>query len=77
VTDAYPLLLKLTLQRDIHLESFIILNSILKFVPMWNKKITDTFRWPDFEMMCRKYTPFLQFDTTKFKKILKDQLATC
>lgn len=77
VSDAYPPLLKLTLQKDVHLETFIILDSILKFVPVWNKKITDTFRWPDFALLCKKYKPFLLFDETKFRKLLKEQLATC
>jgi hypothetical protein len=75
--NTYPPLLKMTFQKDVHLETFIILDSILKFVPIWNKKINDTFRWPDFSLTCKKYTPFLSFETFKFRKILKEQIATC
>jgi len=75
--NTYPPLLKMTFQKDVHLETFIILDSILKFVPIWNKKITDTFRWPDFALMCKKYKPFLSLETFKFRKILKEQIATC
>lgn len=73
----YPPLLKMVFQKEINLESLIILDSILKFFPLWKNKITDTFRWPDFALMCQKYKPFLQFDLHKFRKLLKEQIATC
>lgn len=74
-SDEYPSLLRMTLQKDISLETFIILDSILNFVPIWNKKIDDTFLWPNFMLLCKKYKPFLQFDISKFRNILKQELA--
>ena len=72
VTDGdYPVLLTKALRKEISIETFLILNKILGFFPMWNKKITDTIRWPDFRRKCEKYTAFLPQDVVKFKMILK------
>lgn len=75
ITDGdYPKLLIMTLQRDIHLETLVIMNSIMNFLPMWDKKITDTIRYPEFSRKVKKYTPFLQFDKEKFKNIIMKEL---
>jgi len=72
VTDGdYPVLLTKALRKEISIETLLILNKILGFFPMWNKKITDTIRWPDFRRKCEKYTAFLPQDVVKFKMILK------
>lgn len=73
----YPLLLSKTLQKDINLETLIILNGILNFFPMWNRKINDTIRWPEFQMMCLKYEPFIGYDKQKCRSILKECIYTC
>ena len=75
ITDGdYPKLLIMTLQKDIHLETLVIMNSIMNFLPMWDKKITDTIRYPEFSRKVKKYTPFLQFDKEKFKSIIMKEL---
>jgi hypothetical protein len=70
----YPVLLTLTLQKTTQIESLCLLNSILKFLPMWDKKINDTIRWPQYKRKIVKYTPFIEFDSTRFKMILKKVL---
>jgi hypothetical protein len=67
----YPVLLTKTLRKEISPETLIILNRILNFLPMWNKKISDTIRWPDYEMKLTKYAAFLMLDDVKYKLILK------
>jgi hypothetical protein len=75
MTDGdYPKLLTMTLQKDIHLETLVIMNSIMNFLPMWDKKITDTIRYPEFSRKVKKYAPFLQFDKEKFKNIIMKEL---
>jgi hypothetical protein len=64
----------MTLQKDIHLETLVIMNSIMNFLPMWDKKITDTIRYPEFSRKVKKYVPFLQFDKEKFKNIIMKEL---
>lgn len=67
----YPKLLTSALQKNIEIETLCILNDILNFIPMWNKKIADTIRWPDYRRKLLKYSPFLKYDKTKFKILLK------
>jgi hypothetical protein len=42
---------------------------------MWNKKIEDDIIWPTMSMKCEKYLPFVQYDKSKFKTILKESIA--
>lgn len=74
VIDDYPKLLTMMLHSDIKLETVCILNSLLNFFPMWNKKITDTIRWPQISKKCLKYTPFIQFDKQKMKTLLMEKM---
>lgn len=67
----YPVLLTMTLQKQIEIETLCILNRLLKFLPMWSRKITDTIRWPQYQRKILKYTPFIPVDDTKYKLILK------
>jgi hypothetical protein len=71
VDGDYPVLLTYTLQRETKIETLCILNSILGFLPMWDKKITDTIRWPNLKRKIVKYTAFLPKDVVKYKLILK------
>lgn len=70
----YPTLLTMTLQKDVEFETLCILNRMLNFLPMWNKKIADTIRWPQYKRKIEKYTPFITFDSTRCKLILKKVL---
>lgn len=70
----YPKLLIMTLQKDTHFETLCILNSLMNFLPMWDRKITDTIRYPEFSMKVKKYMPFLEFDKEKFREIATKEL---
>jgi len=70
----YPKLLTKLLHNEISIETVCILNSILKFLPMWDKKIVDTIHYPNVSLKIKKYTPFIKFDPTKYKLILKKEL---
>jgi hypothetical protein len=70
----YPRLLKMTLQKDTEIETLCILNNILGFLPLWNRKITDTVRWPQYSRKVSKYAAFLPKDAVKYKLILKKVL---
>ena len=67
----YPLLLVKALRKEISIETVVILNKILKFVPIWTQQITDTIRWPDYRRKLEKYAAFLPEDVVKYKLILK------
>ena len=67
----HPVILKMVLAEKINFETFIIMNSIFKFVDQFNKQISDTIIWPEFYIKCKKYRPFLEYDVNKFKNVFK------
>ena len=69
VDGDYPVLLTYTLQKETKIETLCILNSILGFLPMWDKKITDTIRWPNLKRKIVKYTAFLPKDVVKYSAL--------
>jgi len=71
----YPILLTKTLQKDIQIETLCLLNQILNFLPMWDKRITDTIRWPEYRRKLLKYASFLPKDSVKYKLILKGLIS--
>lgn len=70
----YPKLLEMTMRGDIEVETLCILNDIMKFVPMWSKKITDDIIWPDWKLKIEKYTPFIDYSKDKYTNILKQKI---
>ena len=74
VDGDYPILLYSTLQKETNFVTFCILAKILGFLPMWNKKIADTIRWPNFHRKVMKFASFLPSDVVKYKLILKKVL---
>ena len=70
----YPSLLKEVMYSTIAVETLVILNDIMNFFPMWDKKIADTIVWPSMKRKFVKYTPFIVYDKDKFKSILKETL---
>lgn len=71
----YPILLTKTLQKDTQIETLCLLNQILNFLPMWDRKITDTIRWPEYRRKLLKYAAFLPKDSVKYKLILKGLIS--
>ena len=67
----YPILLTKALRKEIEIETVIILNRILQFIPNWSKQIADTIRWPDYQRKLEKYAAFLPEDVVKYKLLLK------
>lgn len=72
--NEFPLLMQYAQQKDIALETLIILNDLMNFFPMWEKEIYDDIVWPNFKRKCEKYKPFLSYDKEKFKLILKEKI---
>lgn len=72
VDDHYPRLLEEMMQKSIMIETVVILNELMGFFPMWEKKIKDDIIWPNWKMKLEKYTPFVYYDKAKFKAIVKE-----
>ena len=75
VDGDYPLLYTLHKQGDVSLETIIIMNDIMNFIPMWSKKVTDDLIFPEFIRLCDKYKPFIHYDKVKMLGILKSKLV--
>lgn len=72
--NEYPKLLKMAMCGDICIETLCILNDVLKFLPMWTKKIDDDIVFPIWKQKIEKYTPFINFDKDRMKKIIKENI---
>jgi len=70
----YPLLLNETMQGAVSIETLSILNHMMGFFEMWNKKISDTIIWPTWKMKCERYTPFIHYDESKYKETFKEAI---
>jgi hypothetical protein len=71
-----PRLLVCLQQKDITIETMVILNNILDFIRIWDKKIEDDVIYPKYSMKIRKYGSFLTVDTSKYKNLLKTHLTS-
>jgi len=70
----FPLLLQVLMEGGVCIETVCILNDIMNFIPMWDKKIDDDIIYPTWRRKIVKYTPFIDYDRKKFKSILKEAL---
>ena len=74
VTGDYPRLLQELMQDSIMIETVIIMDDLMNFLPMWHRKIQDDIIWPKWETKITKYRPFLHYDKNKLKSILKEMV---
>lgn len=74
VNGGHPPLLKQYLGKKIYIETVIAMNEILNFLPYWDKQIQDTIIWADVSRMIKKYRPFVKFNLTEVKSIMREVL---
>lgn len=68
---SHPEILKQYLTNNVSIETMVILNKILNFLNIFDKKLTDPV-WELVSLRIKKYSPFLNIDVFKYKKILKE-----
>lgn len=66
----HPEIIRMYLQNDISLETLIILNEVLTFLPRYDKILSDPL-YNEVSRLCKKYRPFMDIDTSKCKTIVK------
>ena len=64
-------MLKKYLSGEISIETLVILDKILGFRNDFNSKLQDPV-WETVNMKMKKYSPFLNIDVFRYKKILKE-----
>ena len=70
-SNSYPLLLKLLMTNQVSLETVIIMNSFIRFVPIWDSKISDPYLWPVYKNKIEKFAAFIRYDKEKCATVLK------
>jgi hypothetical protein len=73
-SNEFPKLLQYLMSGSISIETVIILDDIMKFIPMWNKEIYDDIVWPNWLRKIEKYRLFVHYDKNKFLHILKKKI---
>ena len=71
ISNGHPLVLKKYLSGQISIETLVICDKILGYRTDYDKKLTDPV-WETVSMRMRKYSPFLNIDVFRYKKILKE-----
>jgi hypothetical protein len=74
VKDGYPKLLEELMHGNINIETVIILNQSMDFLPMWKEKIEDDIVWPNKCRLIERYSPFVSFPKDKAKNIVKEKI---
>ena len=70
-SKGHPPILKIYLKGDISLESMVIYDRILGYSKDFDKKLKDPV-WETVSRRVKKYSPFLNIDVFRYKKILKE-----
>lgn len=73
---SHPALLKLYLQKEMSLESMVIINKILRYSDVWDKHYTDDIVWDSVGKLITKYDSFVSVDTSKYKAIMKETFTS-
>jgi hypothetical protein len=74
VDGSFPVLLMQIMRKKVALETLVIMNNLMNFLPMWEKKIDDDIVWPMWQRKIKKYTPFVVYDKMKYKNKLKEMI---
>ena len=67
----HPAILKEYLGGKVSLETMVICDRILEYRKDWDKKLDDPV-WETVSRKIKKYSPFLNIDVPRYKKILKE-----
>ena len=68
----HPRILRLLIQRRIHIQTTIILDSVLSFSKAWDKEINEKVVWPKISHTIKKLKPFILYNETQAKLIMKE-----
>jgi len=74
IDGSWPMIITKLMQNKISLETVCILIDTIGCMPRWEKQITEDIVWPSHKRIIKKYTPFIQYDKTKFTKFLKEKI---
>ena len=68
----HPRLLRLLIQKRASFQTIAVLDHFLSFSKNWDKEITEKVVWPKISSTLTKLRPFVKFNTTECKLIMKE-----
>ena len=68
----HPRVLRLLIQRKISYQTAVVLDHFLGFSKNWDKEITEKVVWPEISLKVSRVKPFVNFNATECKLIMKD-----
>jgi len=68
----HPRVLRLLIQRKISYQTAVVLDHFLGFTKNWNKEITEKIVWPEISLKVTRVKPFVNFNATECKLIMKE-----
>ena len=74
IDGGWPMLITKLMKNKVSLESVCILIELVGCMPRWEKQITEDIIWPPYKRLIQRYTPFINYDKTKFLHILKKKI---
>ena len=72
ISGQHPRVLRLLIQRKISYQTTIVLNHFLGFIKNWDKEITEKVVWPEISLKVTRLKPFINFNATECKLIMKE-----
>ena len=70
----HPPLLKFFIQRQLNLDTLVVMDIVLGFVDRWDKELKDPL-WEQLSLKIKKYKPFLSINKNKYQQILKEKFC--
>ena len=74
--NTHPPIVKLFQQEKISVPTAIILDKFLNWIEYVEREVDDEWIWPRIRDMLRKCQPFIKFNETKCKEILKNRVES-
>ena len=68
----HPRMLRLLIQKKYSYQTAVVLNHFLGFIKNWDKEITEKIVWPEISLKVARVKPFINFNATECKLIMKE-----
>ena len=68
----HPRLLRLLIQKKLGIQTAVVFDYFLSFVKNWNVEIKEKFVWPEIASKVTRVKPFINFNATECKMIMKE-----
>lgn len=74
-TEQYPYLLVLFNRKKVSLETMVIFQKMINYLPSWRKQIKETTLFPVIDQKITKYAPFMTYDQKIFEEKAKSRFS--